>query len=637
MAQIFISYSRSDRPFLDGFVPLIRRVHGNDSVWFDDDIYGGANWWQMILREVGECDLFIYLISNESLDSPYCQSEMKEALRLHKQILPVIVRRLKPAYPGNTPNSLAAVLRQTQYVDLSDGFKDATELAKLYAATHQLLKQAPLQSPQLQSLQPTVQPPVPDKRKSWWANLTEGQGLVIAAVITVVGGAMFAVLTNMPNNNSRTSNPTSIPTTTFVRVATSTPESAIPALSPTDIATTRTHTADFQQTFEAPYVTETTAPTAMILPSSTSGPTPTTSPLQLAFTPAIHNTDWDYIVEYFDGVAMALVPRGCFRMGFDPQGIEWSGSEWVPLHLGIERVCFDQPFWIDQYEVTNSQYGSAGTFLDPTMPRDSVTWFEAADHCEKRRARLPTEAEWEFAARGPDNYVYPWGNEFDPSRLIYNDGITSGPLTVGSMPDGASWVGALDMAGNAWEWVDTAYQVYPYDTTSEAIDTTEPHVLRGGAWSFYANHARSTTRLQYPPTFNYESIGFRCVIEINTLDQTSVVDTREVKIYRSGDSIAICALSRGNFTSVGIEFGNNEHYQLGEVFPSSAVTNAGDCWCLQQRNPVFPTPSQCTEANTSEQSDFGDWRNALITLAYEDGRITSCEPQPEELGVYECN
>ena len=104
MADIFISYSRADRQFIDQLVPLIRRVHGNDSVWYDDDIHGGADWWQMILDEIGQCQLFVYLISNESLESPYCQAELREALRLNKTVLPVIVRRLRPAYPGNVDN-----------------------------------------------------------------------------------------------------------------------------------------------------------------------------------------------------------------------------------------------------------------------------------------------------------------------------------------------------------------------------------------------------------------------------------------------------------------------------------------------------------------------------------------------------
>lgn len=139
MAQIFISYSRADRQFLDNFVPLIRKVYGNDSLWYDDDIPCGVNWWNLILDEVGSCDLFIYLCSNDSLSSPYCQAEFKEALRLQKHILPVIVRP-KTSYPGAASDDLKDILQNIQFVDMSSGFKDATTQAQLYGSIHRLLK-----------------------------------------------------------------------------------------------------------------------------------------------------------------------------------------------------------------------------------------------------------------------------------------------------------------------------------------------------------------------------------------------------------------------------------------------------------------------------------------------------------------
>ena len=109
MAQIFISYSRADRQFLDRFVPLLRKVYGNSSLWYDDDIHGGVDWWEMILRKIADCELFIYLVSNDALASPYCQAELREALRLKKQILPVVVRP-KTQYPGpEVPDDLARI------------------------------------------------------------------------------------------------------------------------------------------------------------------------------------------------------------------------------------------------------------------------------------------------------------------------------------------------------------------------------------------------------------------------------------------------------------------------------------------------------------------------------------------------
>lgn len=143
MARIFISYSRADRPFLNKLLPYVHNLCGSDSVWFDADIPGGADWWKMILSEIGKCDLFIYLISNESLESPYCQDEFREALRLNKPFLPIVVRRLKPTYPGNLPSDLAGELRRIQYVDLSNGLEDTLGHDKtLYNAMRHLLGQS---------------------------------------------------------------------------------------------------------------------------------------------------------------------------------------------------------------------------------------------------------------------------------------------------------------------------------------------------------------------------------------------------------------------------------------------------------------------------------------------------------------
>lgn len=135
--RAFISYSRTDQSFLINFVQLVRAVYGNDSVWFDEDILGGEDWWKKILGEIKKCDIFIYLISNESLESSYCQDEMKEALRLNKQILPVIIRQLNPSYPGNVAPDLITILTSTQYVDLTNQH-DAKAIAKLYAALRRL-------------------------------------------------------------------------------------------------------------------------------------------------------------------------------------------------------------------------------------------------------------------------------------------------------------------------------------------------------------------------------------------------------------------------------------------------------------------------------------------------------------------
>ncbi len=190
MARIFISYSRADRQFVDEFVPLLRKVYGNDSVWFDDDIHGGSDWWLMILSEVANCELFVYLASNDSLTSPYCQAEFREALRLHKQILPIIVRP-KTDYPGDMPDDLATVLRRTQYVDMSKGFKDPRVNASLYAAMNRLLKQSPDTTPAPTSPEPVVEPDVLDKSPVQTIQLDRRITIVVALVIIMVVTAVI--------------------------------------------------------------------------------------------------------------------------------------------------------------------------------------------------------------------------------------------------------------------------------------------------------------------------------------------------------------------------------------------------------------------------------------------------------------
>lgn len=217
------------------------------------------------------------------------------------------------------------------------------------------------------------------------------------------------------------------------------------------------------------------------------------------------NADWTPVIETFDDVEMVQVPEGCFEMGHD----EGRRDE-RPAH----NVCFDAPFWIDRYEVTNALYGTAGNFGGDDRPRENLTWFEARDFCASREARLPTEAEWEYAASGPDNLIYPWGNELIEDNLVFDRNSNNETAPVGSRPEGASWVGALDMAGNVWEWVSSAYTPYPYDASDgrENLDDVETlRVYRGGLGSYIDFGTGTATRFRKAPDERDWFIGFRCV------------------------------------------------------------------------------------------------------------------------------
>lgn len=248
--------------------------------------------------------------------------------------------------------------------------------------------------------------------------------------------------------------------------------------------------------------------------AETMSPSPTLEP---GFVPVVGNADWTIIERDFDGVPMVLVPIGCFEMGSDDGEIDQQ-----PAH----PLCFETPFWIDKLEVSNAQFarfdGQAereSQATDADRPRERVTWLEARDFCAERDGRLPSEAEWEYAARGPDNLLYPWGSEWNADYAVWLDNSDEQPADVGSIPEGVSWVGALDMIGNVWEWVNSIYAPYPYDfNDGREADSDGPEyyrVLRGGAWDIEALDLL-TAAYRNSNTPDYENIydGFRCALDV---------------------------------------------------------------------------------------------------------------------------
>lgn len=129
MTSIFISYDRDDRPITRQLANRLRRVYGFNNVWYDENIRGGEDWWNEIRKEIASREIFMYLLSNESAQSHYCQQELAEARRLHKEILPV---RIEPM------NTIPENLRQLQYVDMSEGEINVENFTELNAAIKQI-------------------------------------------------------------------------------------------------------------------------------------------------------------------------------------------------------------------------------------------------------------------------------------------------------------------------------------------------------------------------------------------------------------------------------------------------------------------------------------------------------------------
>jgi len=218
-----------------------------------------------------------------------------------------------------------------------------------------------------------------------------------------------------------------------------------------------------------------------------------------------------------DEVEMVSVPAGQFTIGSDGPGADDNEKPASKVFVGA--------FLIDKFEVTNTRYlrcVEAGActrpigrgYDDPTkanLPVTIISWAQAAAYCRWAGKRLPTEAEWERAARGSDGRHYPWGNSFEANRA--NVGYTAGTTPVGSFPKGASPYGAMDMAGNVWEWTSSLYKPYPYDPNDGREDPNArgSRVERGGSWYHPPWQARTTRRTAAGHIYRRISdLGFRC-------------------------------------------------------------------------------------------------------------------------------
>lgn len=526
MARIFIAYDHEHQLFATRLARSLSNVGAE--VWIDiEDIPLGAKWHNAIQQGLDTCEIMLLVITPQSMKSENVEEEWRFFKDVKKPIIPILLERAEVNYQ----------LRSLQYIDFEN-----QEFRPAFAQLHSELRRKGLTLQPISSADDSVaipaQKPLPvqGRRRINW-NSPFLIALVIPLFVVVVGALIQTwpdILKLLSGSNTSTQIASGNPTETSP--ATVDNSANTPDLNAT-VAARQTLNADATATAASPTPSVTSPPTATPTPTddieatiaamivatdrynlTLAATTALESALQRASTFSGGNRDWQPFAYVFpddpSGAEMVIVPVGTFMMG-SANG----ESDEQPVH----PQSFTQPFWIDRLEVTRGQYQvcvTAGACTETpasdfstrdSQPINRVTWFQARDYCAWRGAQLPTEAQWEYAARGPQNWVYPWEGEWNPENTVWSENSGNQTADVGSRPAGASWVGALDLSGNVWEWVSSLYADYPYDSSRESnSDDNSPRVLRGGSFNVSTTNLSAADRFRNDPSFGSFNIGMRC-------------------------------------------------------------------------------------------------------------------------------
>lgn len=620
MSKIFFSYSRKDSEFVDQLIEKLE-ARGVD-IWVDrgDILAGVATWRQQIVEAIMECQVFVIVLSPNSIASDNVTKELTLAEQHVKHVLPLVIQKV------TIPPSLDYQLAGLHYQTFAEGsYEDNFErLARSLGALGVTLtpKVEPISEETLPPIKTEIEPPtieepdssigvVPEMDTVIEDQKTETETLQPPETnppeepdptVAVVAGVGVLIGDQKTETDIPPPVETILPITTDTVIETPT-QQTVPDPTPSHPIQSQSLKKEnpFQKipiwlwagaglialvgivivfvngfggnnqvtnptaTDEIAFVklTATTEPTAtdeivQVLITETNAPHPTDVPIITPFPPRF--TD-DF------GVPMVLIPAGSFRMGTDSADALKECQKVKPslnceaFFFGDEEpertVSIDYDYYLDQFEVTNQQYDVCVTsgacappwnfdivhgsqyFRNATFndyPVVNVTWDAANDYCEWRGGKLPTEAEWEKAARGTeDARLYPWGITLDGTKAnfcdancsnswanhVFNDGYEN-TAPVGSFPSGISLFGVEDMAGNVSEWVADLYGPYPggeADVHSENFG--KERVRRGGSWYSLGSDTRVSRRDKNLPSPQLEDpnselgkIGFRCVIEL---------------------------------------------------------------------------------------------------------------------------
>lgn len=543
--QIFLSHAHQDAEFAQKLAKDLKSK-GWD-VWIaPDSIRPGERWIEAINRGLEESSILLLVVTPEAVNSKWVRREVGVAIEMqHEGLMRVIPLDVKAA-------TVPPLWRSYQRISFRNGYKTGQQQL---LQTLELPKDAVVQNvrpekkskpseqnalrmpsrPQEKASSPTV--PFAERLRGLppWA-VPAGAAVFLLIIAAIWLPQAFSVAENSDE-----------PTATITRES-SGAGGGVVATAETTLPTSETGqaAATIAQAVETAAVESASEPSAMLATATIQSTTVNIPRATPTITPTPPPQAGDKRVLTLPSgleVTQVFVPAGSFLMG-SAEHDSLARDDEKPQH----QVTLDS-FWIDQTEVTNRQFAAFlnesgnqqeggvtrlevessyslievndGRFQPKVgfeeHPVIEVSWYGAYAYCEWTGGRLPTEAEWEYAARGPYNRLYPWGNSSPVCDLVNYNWCVSGVTKVGSYPDGASWSNALDMSGNVWEWVIDWYDVGYYRNSPQenpiGPESGTFRVIRGGSW--YQNHqfVRTAIRNNFEPTERLNGVGLRCVQE----------------------------------------------------------------------------------------------------------------------------
>lgn len=478
MSFLFISYSSQNREYVYRLADKLRD-EGFD-IWIDNDaLRAGDEWWDEIVKALNACAGFVVLMTPQAQASKWVKREIALADELNKPPFPILLSGARfPIYvttqfetclDGNLPSPRYFSAMEARGIPRRRGER-GRDLSQARAALSRLpdAPAAPLEVPA--PLSPML-PPEPE----------------IAALATL-----------------------EMPIIEMPIIAPSSPE-------PLDLSTLEVD------------VVVASAPVASSQSLRLYPPSPVPIRLEQAYARAraftgTHNADWTPILARLGelvpqspmpDLVLCLVPAGSFWMG--------QGSE-------AHRQRLAQSFWIARTPTSNAQWRmavQAGAvkapahrqwYDDPRMadsPVVHVNLWDCQRFAQWAGCDLPSEREWEYAARGVQSWLYPWGDDFDADLMLYQPPATAEQVgLLDRRPNAGSWVGAVHLIGNVWEWTRSAYAPYPYgiEDGREQLDSPAPRALRGGSFFYSSERLRSADRYTSEADARNASLGFRCML-----------------------------------------------------------------------------------------------------------------------------